>query len=485
MILQDLLKHLEYQCLAGDASVHIETLVYDSRNVCENSVFVCIKGAIYDSHDHIEELVQKKVTAIVVEREVPIIEGITYILVKNTRVALGNMSAAYFGYPATKLKTIGITGTKGKTTTTYMVKSILENAGIKTGLIGTVETLIGEKSIPANNTTPESYLVQQYFSEMVKEGCDCVVMEVSSQGLMLERVSGFTFDYGIFMNLEPDHIGPNEHKDMADYILCKSLLFRQCKVGIVNVDDSHVNEILKDHTCVVETFGCSEQAQLCAKNMQLLQRPGFLGIQYKLEGLISMDVEIDFPGKFSVYNSLAAIAICRHFNVKEEIIKEALSKVKVRGRVEPVNVSDQYTVIIDYAHNAMSLENLLSSMREYKPKRLVCLFGCGGNRDKNRRYEMGEISSKLADLTVVTSDNPRYEKPEDIIADILIGVKKASGEYISIPDRKEAIRSCIQNARQGDLIIIAGKGHESYQEIQGVKYKMDDRELIQEIVNEM
>lgn len=485
MILQDLLKHLEYQCLAGDASVHIETLVYDSRNACENSVFVCIKGAIYDSHDHIEELVQKKVTAIVVEREVPIIEGITYILVKNTRVALGNMSAAYFGYPATKLKTIGITGTKGKTTTTYMVKSILENAGIKTGLIGTVETLIGEKSIPANNTTPESYLVQQYFSEMVKEGCDCVVMEVSSQGLMLERVSGFIFDYGIFMNLEPDHIGPNEHKDMADYILCKSLLFKQCKVGIVNVDDSHVDEILKDHTCVVETFGCSEQAQLCAKNMQLLQRPGFLGIQYKLEGLISMDVEIDFPGKFSVYNSLAAIAICRHFNVKEEIIKEALSKVKVRGRVEPVNVSDQYTVIIDYAHNAMSLENLLSSMREYKPKRLVCLFGCGGNRDKNRRYEMGEISSKLADLTVVTSDNPRYEKPEDIIADILIGVKKASGEYISIPDRKEAIRSCIQNARQGDLIIIAGKGHESYQEIQGVKYKMDDRELIQEIVNEM
>lgn len=485
MILQDLLKHLEYQCLAGDASVHIERLVYDSRNACENSVFVCIKGAIYDSHDHIEELVQKKVTAIVVEREVPIIEGITYILVKNTRVALGNMSAAYFGYPATKLKTIGITGTKGKTTTTYMVKSILENAGIKTGLIGTVETLIGEKSIPANNTTPESYLVQQYFSEMVKEGCDCVVMEVSSQGLMLERVSGFTFDYGIFMNLEPDHIGPNEHKDMADYILCKSLLFRQCKVGIVNVDDSHVDEILKDHTCVVETFGCSEQAQLCAKNMQLLQRPGFLGIQYKLEGLISMDVEIDFPGKFSVYNSLAAIAICRHFNVKEEIIKEALSKVKVRGRVEPVNVSDQYTVIIDYAHNAMSLENLLSSMREYKPKRLVCLFGCGGNRDKNRRYEMGEISSKLADLTVVTSDNPRYEKPEDIIADILIGVKKASGEYISIPDRKEAIRSCIQNARQGDLIIIAGKGHESYQEIQGVRYRMDDRELIQEIVNEM
>ena len=394
------------------------------------------------------------------------------------------MSAAYFGHPARKLKTIGITGTKGKTTTTYMIKSILERSGIKTGLIGTIEILIGEKQIPAKNTTPESYELQSYFKEMVDAGLEAVVMEVSSQGLMLHRVSGFTFDYGVFTNLEPDHIGENEHKDFADYMHCKSLLFQQCKVGILNADSEHLEGILAGHTCKVETFGFSENANLRAEDMKLIHKPGYIGVQYHIGGDMDFDVDINVPGRFSVYNSLTAVAICRHFGVKEEVIKEALSHVSVKGRIEIVPISPRYTLMIDYAHNAMALESLLTTLKEYEPKRLVCLFGCGGNRAKSRRFEMGEVSSKLADLTIVTSDNPRFEEPMDIIADILVGVKRADGAYVTIPDRKEAIEYAIKNAQDGDVIILAGKGHEDYQEIAGVKHHMDERELIADILKE-
>ena len=372
------------------------------------------------------------------------------------------ISAAWFGHPAEKLKTIGITGTKGKTTTTYLVKSILENAGYKTGLIGTIETIIGENKIPSANTTPESYLVQKYFAEMVEAGCDSVVMEVSSQGLMLHRTAGFQFDIGIFTNIEPDHIGPNEHKDFADYLRCKALLFKQCKVGIFNADAEHLDEILEGHTCEVETFGFSEKADLRAENTKL----------------------VTGKGAFSVYNSLTAIAVCRHFGVTPENIQKALKQAKVKGRIEMVKVSDEFTLMIDYAHNAMSLESLLTTLKEYKPNRLVCLFGCGGNRSKLRRYEMGEVSGKLADLTIITSDNPRDEEPQEIIDDIKIGIGKTSGKYVEIIDRKEAIAYAIHHGQPGDIVVLAGKGHEDYQEIKGKKYPMDERVLIQEILEE-
>lgn len=484
MILKELIEKIEYSCLQGSMDIHISELIFDSRKACKDGVFVCISGAVRDGHDFAKEVVEKGVTALIVEKAVEVPEGVTVIRVKNTRYALACMSAAFFGYPAEQLKTIGITGTKGKTTTTYMVKSILEHAGYKTGLIGTIETIIGEQVIPASNTTPESYVVQQTFREMVDAGCQCVVMEVSSQGLMLHRVSGFVFDYGIFTNLEPDHIGPNEHKDMDDYIACKGLLFQQCKQGILNIDDEHVEQVLKGHICQVETFGFSEKADLRAENMELLHKPGYLGVQFQVSGKMNMDVEVDIPGRFSVYNSLTAIAICRHFKVEESCIKEALNAVKVKGRVELIPVSDKFTLMIDYAHNAMSLESLLSTLKAYQPKRLVCLFGCGGNRSKLRRFDMGEVSSKLADLTVVTSDNPRNEDPQAIMDDIIVGVKKGPGNYVTIIDRKEAIRYCIDHAQVGDVIVLAGKGHEDYQEINGKKYKMDERDLIQEILTD-
>ena len=394
------------------------------------------------------------------------------------------IAAAWFDYPAAKLKTIGITGTKGKTTTTYLVKSILENAGHKTGLIGTIETVIGDTRIPSANTTPESYLVQEYFAKMAEAGCDSVVMEVSSQGLMLHRTAGFTFDIGIFTNIEPDHIGPNEHKDFEDYMHCKSLLFQQCKVGIFNGDDPHLAQILEGHTCQVETFGFSEKADLRAENTRLVTGKGTLGIAYDLKGLLDFPVEIDLPGKFSVYNSLTAIAVCRHFGVSKENIQKALKNAKVKGRIEMVKVSDAFTLMIDYAHNAMSLESLLVTLKEYRPNRLVCLFGCGGNRSKLRRYEMGEVSGKLADLTIITSDNPRDEDPQEIINDIKVGIGKTTGEYVEIIDRKEAIAYAIHHGQPGDIVVLAGKGHEDYQEIKGKKYPMDERVLIQEILEE-
>lgn len=484
MTLQNLIENFSYTLVQGDIDISVSELIFDSRKACKDGVFVCISGAVVDGHSFVQEVVEKGVTSIVAEKEVTVPSYVTVIQVANTRLALACMSAAFFGYPARQLKTIGITGTKGKTTTSYMVKSILEKTGFKTGLIGTIETIIGEKRIPAKNTTPESYVIQQTFREMVDAGIECVVMEVSSQGLMLHRVSGFEFDYGIFTNLEPDHIGPNEHKDFDDYLKCKAMLFKQCKNGIVNIDDAHTEKVLEGHTCTVESFGFSEKSDLRASDMELINKPGFLGVSYKISGKMNMQVEIDVPGNFSIYNSLAAISICRHFGVEDEAIKEALAGIRVKGRVELVPVSDRYTLMIDYAHNAMSLESLLTTLKEYKPKRLVCLFGCGGNRSKLRRYEMGEVSSKLADLTVITSDNPRDEEPEAIIKDILIGVKKADGEYVTIPDRKEAIRYCMVNALDGDVVVLAGKGHEDYQEIKGKKYHMDERELIAEIMEE-
>ena len=482
MKLTKLLERLDYTCIQGKIEIEVKNVMNDSRRVEEGSLFICIKGAVVNGHQYAAEVVEKGAAVLVVSEDVVVPKQVTVIKVADTRYAMALISAAYFDYPAEHLKVIGITGTKGKTTTTYMVKSILEAAGHKVGLIGTIEAIIGDTVIPAYNTTPESYTIQEYFSQMVKAGCDCVVMEVSSQGLMLHRTAGIMFEIGIFTNISPDHIGPAEHKDFADYLRCKRILFQQCKRGIVNGDDKHVDDILKNVTCEVERFGIHEGVDLQASNIKLISGAGYLGIAYHVSGLLEMDVEVDIPGEFSIYNSLTAIAVCRHFGVSNEKILSALKKAKVKGRIEMVKVSDMFTLMIDYAHNAMSLESLLSTLRAYQPKRLVCMFGCGGNRAKSRRFEMGEISGELADFTIITSDNPRFENPEEIIADIETGIQKTAGEYIKIIDRKEAIAYAIHHGQSGDVIVLAGKGHEDYQEIEGKKYPMDERVLIKEIL---
>ena len=485
MRLSGLLERLTYEVLQGNDEIEITTLANDSRIVSAGSVFVCISGAVVDGHKFIDDVVEKGAVAVIVEREVEAPEHVTVIKVDDTRYALALASAAYFGYPAEELKVIGITGTKGKTTTTYMVKSILEGVGHKVGLIGTIEAIIGDEAIPASNTTPESFTIHQYFRKMVDAGCDAVVMEVSSQGLMLHRTAGIPFEIGIFTNLGEDHIGPNEHKDFDDYKRCKGLLFQQCKIGIANADDEHFADVFRDATCEIETFGFTEKADLHANDTKLISRPGYLGVSYHVSGLMDFAVEIDVPGTFSVYNSLTAIAVCRHFDVPVEKIQAALKVAKVKGRIEMIKVSDDFTLMIDYAHNAMSLESLLTTLKEYNPKRLVCVFGCGGNRARARRFEMGEVSGRLADFTIITSDNPRFEEPQAIIDDIKTGIAKTDGAYVEVIDRKEAIRYAIEHAKVGDVIVLAGKGHEDYQEIKGVKYDMDERVLIAEVVEEL
>lgn len=484
MQLKKLLERLEYRIIQGSDEIEITELIYDSRQATEGSVFVCIKGAEKDGHDFIDKVVAQGTKAILAERKVQVPQDITVILVENSRYALALASAAYFGYPAENLKVIGVTGTKGKTTTSYMIKSILEGAQYKVGLIGTIQCLIGDEVLPSKNTTPESFTIHEYFRKMVDAGCDAVVMEVSSQGLMLHRTAGIPFEIGIFTNLGEDHIGPGEHSDFEHYKRCKSLLFRQCKLGIGNIDDGYFADIFQNANCEVETFGFSEKADIRAENVKLISGAGYLGVSYHVSGMMDFEVEIDIPGTFSVYNSLTAIAVCRHFHVPVEKIQAALKAAKVKGRIEMVKISDDFTLIIDYAHNAMSLRSLLTTLRAYQPKRLVCLFGCGGNRAKARRFEMGEVSGQLSDLTIITSDNPRFEEPQDIMQDIKTGISKTSGKYVEIPDRKEAIRFAIEAAQVGDVIVLAGKGHEDYQEIRGVKYKMDERRLIAQVIQE-
>ena len=483
----ELVKDFEYEVINGDLNREISTLVSDNRKLTKDCVFVCIEGANFDGLSVVNDAFKCNAAAVIVMKNVEVPENINtaVIKVKDTREALALASAAYFSYPTKEIKVIGVTGTKGKTTTTYLIKSILENAGYKVGLIGTIETIIGDEHIPSKNTTPESYVLQETFRKMADNGIEVCVMEASSQGFLMKRTLGTEFEIGIFTNLEPDHIGPNEHDSFENYMECKSMLFRQCKAGILNADDEHLEGILKGHTCEVFTYGMSENADYRASNVKLFEEKGVLGISFSVNGRINTDVAIDMPGKFSLYNALTAVSVCSYLGIKEDAIKSALKSAKVKGRIEMVPVSDDFTLMIDYAHNAMALESLLTTLKEYESGRLVCVFGCGGNRAKSRRFEMGEVSGRLADFTIITSDNPRFEEPLDIIADIVTGIEKTDGEYIKIPDRKEAIKYAIENGRKGDIIVLAGKGHEDYQEIKGVKYPMDERVLISEVLEEL
>lgn len=488
MKLSELTGNLDYTLIQGNTDTPVDTLTADSRKAGPRAAFVCIVGAVSDGHQYIPSVIDAGACVIVVQdgSSLPAIPTeVTVLSVSNTRLALARMSAAYFKNPAQELFTIGITGTKGKTTATYMIKNVLEACGIKTGLIGTIETLIGDESVPSCNTTPESYQIHESFRKMADAGCKAVVMEVSSQGLKLDRTAGICFDIGVFTNLEPDHIGPNEHASFEEYMECKAKLFKQCRIGIFNADDPYMPKMTANCTCTIETYGMTKQADLRAVHIRLLHEPGKVGLTYDCEGLVNMPVTLALPGKFSVYNSLCAIAVTRHFQVNEKILQKTLQDVQVKGRIEPVKVSDRFTLMIDYAHNAMALKSILETLKEYHPNRLVCLFGCGGNRSRERRFEMGEVSGRLSDLTIITSDNPRFEEPAAIIEDIKTGISKTGGKYVDIIDRKAAIKYAIEHGETGDIIVLAGKGHEDYQEIRGVKYPMDERVLIAEAVREL
>ena len=500
MKLNQICNGLEYTCLQGSMEAEVRDIVYDSRKLAKETLFVCMAGAVTDGHRYIPDAVEKGASVIVVERRKEA-EGIpaeiTVLLVASTRRALALMSAALFGYPAKKLVTIGVTGTKGKTTTTYMMKNVLELAGKKVGLIGTIGVMIGDEELPSKNTTPESYELHRMFAAMVEAGCEYVVMEVSSQGLKMDRTAGILFDYGVFTNLSPDHIGPTEHASFEEYLECKSLLFRQCRVGIINADDAHSEAIAAGHTCEIHSFGvldASEGAEkqflgkpvdLLASDIGFSKEDGKLGMHFTVKGCMDCAVKLHIPGRFSVYNALVTMLVCHMAGIPQQAILEGLSRVQVKGRVEMLPVSKDYYLIIDYAHNEVSTRSVLTTLLEYHPKRLICVYGGGGNRSKLRRYDMGEVTGEMADLCVLTCDNPRDEEIRDINADIKVGLAKSGGKYIEIDDRKEAIAYCMTHAKPGDMIVLLGKGHENYQEIKGVKYHFDEREAVAEILEEL
>ena len=484
MKLSEVLQGLKFEVLQGSTGISFHDIRNDSRKVQPGDLFFCISGAVSDGHKYAQDVAEKGAAVIVVEKPVAVPDTVTVIRVENTRYAMGMISSAFYGNPSEKLKVIGLTGTKGKTTTTYMIREMLERSGIKTGLIGTIEIMDGKQRIPANNTTPESMLLHKYLRDMVDNGCQAVVMEVSSQGLMLDRVAGVSFDYGIFTNLSKDHIGPNEHASFEEYRDWKAKLFTLCKTGIFNVDDANAGYMMEHATCEKVTYGEQADADYRAQDVESYREKGVLGIQYTLCGKLEAKIVVDLPGEFSVHNSLAAIAVADLLQVSVADIQNILKEVKVRGRVEMIPISDAFTLMIDYAHNAMALESLLTALRAYNPKRLIPLFGCGGNRSRDRRFEMGEVSGTMADFTIITSDNPRDEEPLAIMDDIETGMKKTTGAYVKIADRKEAIRYAILHAKEGDVVVLAGKGHEDYQEIHGVKHHMDERELICEILEE-
>lgn len=488
MELKKILIGLEGIKAKGNVNLDIKGIEKDSREIKEGYMFIAIKGFSTDGHQFVEKAIENGASCVMLEigcdlKSLSIPEDVTILMVKDTREALAVCSSNFYGNPSAQLKLIGVTGTKGKTTTTFMIKEILEKAGKKVGLIGTIATYINGKKIKDNDrTTPESLELQQIFRQMVDEGVEVAVMEVSSQSLKLHRVDGCQFDIVLFTNFSEDHISEKEHPDMQDYFNSKLKLFEMCKTGIVNADDLYsakIPRLFPDSNIV--TYGIDNFANVLAKDITITN--SYVDFRVKITDR-NERVKTGIPGRFSVYNSLAAICVAQKFGISSEIIKEALEEVRVPGRSELIDNKMELTIMVDYAHSPESLQNILQAAKAYTRGRVISVFGCGGDRDSGKRPIMGEISGKIADYTIITSDNPRTEEPDKIVYQIEEGIKKTKGKYEVVIDRTRAIEHAIKMANKKDIIILAGKGHEPYQEINGVKYPFDERIIVRNIINE-
>ncbi|HEX2925187.1 MAG TPA: UDP-N-acetylmuramoyl-L-alanyl-D-glutamate--2,6-diaminopimelate ligase [Ruminiclostridium sp.] len=483
MLLSELVRDLNIKNVEGSLDVEIESVAYDSRKTKHGSLFVCVEGTVVDGHKYINDAIENGTKAFLVQKHVDVPDGITIVEVDDTRFGLAAVSDAFFGHPSRKFNLIGITGTKGKTTTTYMVKSILEAAGHNMGLIGTVANLIGSEVLYTSRTTPESYDLQSLFNDMVEKKVDTAVMEVSSQGLELHRVAKCDFDIGVFTNFSRDHIGPKEHATLEDYFNAKAKLFKMCRQAIINIDSEHGRKMAELAECKVLTYGLSDKADIWASDV--VKKTGHTSFRLN-SPWGSTTIETDLQGEFNIYNALAAVGSCCCIpGVTLEHVRNGLTKVKVPGRMESVETGGKYSVLIDYAHTPDSLEQVLKTVKEFAHGRVVSLFGCGGDRDKGKRPAMGAISGNIADFTIITSDNPRTENPELIIEDIEAGIKNTNGKYIKITDRRQAIKFALENAQDGDIIILAGKGHETYQQFAEKTIHFDEREVVDELLTEL
>ena len=485
MKLRELLKDVDYTLVQGDLELDIKDITYDSRKANETNAFVALKGFRVDGHDYISNASMNGCRCLIVQDDVQVDSNITVVKLEDTRTDLSKLSRTLFDYPDKEMTVVAITGTKGKTTTSTMIRKMLEDSGKACGLIGTMGVFYQDKFYHTMNTSPESYDVFKYMREMLEHGVKYLVMEVSSQSLKLKRWSNVIFDYAVFTNLSLDHVGGDEHPDFEDYKHCKSLLFEQCKVGLFNIDDDYCDYMSGHCKGEILTFGYDSRADFKLVSADNMLDSSFIGIEMEVSGKIKGTFKVSIPGEFTAYNAVAAIGICSLLGLSVEDMKKSLINVSVKGRLEPVTVSSNFHVLIDYAYQGIAMENVLATMKEANPKRIVTVFGCGGNRSVQRRYDCGEVSGKYADLSILTADNPRYEDNNKIIEDILVGMKKTDGKYVIIPDRKEAIKYSIVNAQKGDIILILGKGHEDYQEIEGVRYPFDERVIIREILDDL
>ena len=488
MKLKELLEGFPNCRVKGNLELDIKNIENNSKKVKKDTLFVAIRGFDFDGHKFVEEAISNGAVAVMLDmnadlKGVKIPAGVTIIIAEDTRIGLAVVSCNFYGNPTRRFKLIGVTGTKGKTTTTYMMKSILEKKGYKVGLIGTIENYLGDESLgKSNRTTPESLELQKMFYYMAEKKVDVVIMEVSSQSLKLNRVYGCDFDIGVFTNFYKDHISEKEHPDMEDYFNSKLKLFSMCKKGFVNMDDFKGIKIKNSaKNCEIKTYAINNDANLLAKDITITNVS--VDFKVKLENR-NERIKINIPGRFSVYNALAAISIALELKVGTQDIKEGLENISVPGRSELVPNKQELAIMIDYAHTPESLENILLAVKTYTRGRVICVFGCGGDRDKTKRPRMGEVAGRVADYTIITTDNPRTEKPEDIIAQIEEGTSKTKGKYEVIVDRKQAIKKAIEMMNTKDILILAGKGHETYQEINGVKNHFDEREIIKEILGE-
>ena len=484
MKLKELIQNIPVLECTADPELEISQVHYDSRKVTEGSLFVAVTGFASDGNRFIPMALGKGAAAVVTAKKP---EGnVPYVLVESDRMALALLGCNFFGHPARSMTMIGVTGTNGKTSTTLLLKQVLERTlGAKVGLIGTMSNIIGDEEIPTERTTPESFDLQALFARMRDAGCSHVVMEVSSHAVTLERIGGTHFDIAAFTNLTEDHL--DFHKTMDAYCDAKADLFRRCDKAVINADDSYAPRILAAADCPVMTTAVTGAGDLRAENLQLLSE----GISFTAVcGEETAEVHLPIPGKFTVYNALTVMGIAKQLGISLADCAEALKSASgVKGRVEVVPTPGMpYSVLIDYAHTPDGLENVLSSVKDFCKGRVIGVFGCGGDRDPMKRPIMGEIGVRLSDLAIITSDNPRTEEPMAIIEDILKGVKQEYGEYIVIEDRRAAIRYAMDIAKKDDIIVLAGKGHETYQEIHGKKYHLDEREEVaahlQELRNE-
>ena len=483
MLLQYLIENLTDKVITGDTNIDINKIEYNSQKIEQNDIFVAIKGYKEDGNDYIKEAVEKGAVCIVTEDNLDAskLPNITIVRVQNSRIALSLIASKYYDFPARKLKLIGITGTKGKTTTAYMIRDILNASGKKTGMIGTIYNTYGNVCIEASRTSPESLDLQKLLKDMVDAQMEYVVMEVSSHSLVLDRVYGLHFAIGIFTNLSQEHL--DFHGTMDNYLLAKSKLFEMCDFALVNGDDIHTPRLKKMINCKIATFGLDNAVNITASDVRINNN----NVEFKMYVNKMLEtIVINIPGRFTVYNALAAIGTCSLLGAQMDAILLALSNIKVPGRSEIIDVQKTFTVMVDYAHNPSSLEAILSSIKKYVKGRIICVFGCGGNRDKEKRPMMGEISGRLADFTVITTDNPRNEDPSIIMKEIEDGVKKTKGLYKIIENRKDAIAFAMRIAWKNDLVLIAGKGHETYQELKnGKRIDFDERKVVKDIADKM